>query len=365
MNAFGKSLNRIVQGREESAEEIENVANKKARGLQDKIVHEHEMQGGSTKDFSKLRRILVIRGYVGYSFDPATGDWERLSDARRDRSYFETVLLGNHIYAIGSMNVTDAGTVERFVLSENRWENVAALPAKIRSVAAAVVPTTSGDAIYVCGGIDVDSLVSTDKVYVYNALTGDAASGVGSWTSQNDTLLTPRYRHASVIFENNLWIMGGIVKSDDGVEYTATTELMNCTTGVWSKGPTMCARRAIDVAPIVIRGVLYVLGGNVGKEVMPRGQCVKIIGTIERYDSAKGEFVEVATFPHQRKGFSGAALPNDDNIYCFGGREDDTDLTTWDAYNVATNKWKSEQQSNDLDMPFMDSLYGRAISMIL
>ena len=38
MSDFGKALNRIVQGRDESAEEIETVAVKRARGLPDNIV---------------------------------------------------------------------------------------------------------------------------------------------------------------------------------------------------------------------------------------------------------------------------------------------------------------------------------------
>lgn len=359
MSDFGKSLNRIVQGREESVEEMENVANKKARGMQDNIVHEHMMQLGTTMDFTSLRRIVLIRGYVAYSFDPATGDWERLSDARRDRSYFETVLFDGSIYAIGSMNVTDAGTVERFVLAGNKWENVSSLPVKIRSVAAAVIPYGNSETICVCGGIDLGSMVSTDSVYLLSAASG-------AWELQSNKMLTPRYRHAAVVFEGTLWVIGGIVKGDDGDEYTATTEKMDCSTGVWSAGPTMVARRAIDVAPIVVQGVLYVLGGNVGKTVCPREEAEKVVGTIERYDSSSGQFITVSTFPHQRKGFSAAALPGDDNVYCFGGREGDEDLTTWDAYNIKTDQWLSNQSTGaDMSMPFMDSLYGRAISMTL
>jgi Kelch motif len=162
-------------------------------------------------------------------------------------------------------------------------------------------------------------------------------------------------------------VMGGIVSVDDGEEYTSSTEIMDCHTGVWTAGPVMCARRAIDVAPIVVGGILYVVGGDVGKEVLPRiGD--KLLGTIERYDPASKSFVVISTFPHQRKGFSSAALPGDDNIYCFGGREGDEDLTSWDAYNVSTNVWQSTLEPNtkygELKMPFMDSLYGRAISLV-
>ena len=362
MSDFGKALNRIVQGRDESAEEIETVAVKRARGLPDNIVDGDSTLEGNVATF---RKILLIRGYVAYTFEPEMGTWERISDARRDRSYFETVLLDGFIYAIGSMNVTAAGTVERFVLSKNTWEVCSPLPAKIRSVAAAVVSSQNGNAIYVCGGINLVSMMSCDSVYVFNPLGVNENSEIGGWEIQAMKMLTPRYRHAAILFEGFLWAMGGIVRGDDGEEYTATTEIMNCATGIWSAGPTMCARRAIDVAPVVIRGVLYVLGGNVGKDVEARSEAESITGTIERYNSATGEFSTVSSFPHQRKGFSAAALPGDDNVYCFGGRQGDLDLTTWDAYNVVTAQWRSSQPTSDMNMPFMDSLYGRAISMTL
>ena len=368
MPGFGNALNRIVRGREESAEEVENAEIKRARSTsQDEIVHDDKTQNVATKDFTELRRILVIRGFVVYSFDPQTGEWERCSDARRDRAYFETVLLNGFVYAVGSMNVTDAGTVEKFVISENKWENVVSLPTKIRSLAAAAIETKDGrTSICVCGGIDLDSMVSSAEVYLSEPSTEDAGELVGAWKVQQHKMLTPRYRHASVVFEGSLWVMGGIVNGDDGQEYTSTTEIMNCATGEWSTGPTMVARRAIDVAPVIVGGILYIVGGDVGKEV-GSGSCW-IIGTIEVYDPASKQFKHVSTFPRQRKGFSSAAVPGDKNIYCFGGREGNQDLTTWDAFNVATGQWHSLGEPNavfgDMKMPFMDSLYGRAISLL-
>ena len=369
MPGFGKALNRIVQGREESVEERETVAAKRARGIsQDEIVHDDKMQTATTTDFTKLRRILVIRGFVVYSFDPATGDWERCSDARRDRAYFETVLLNGFVYAIGSMNVTDAGTVERFVVAENKWENVASLPAKIRSLAAAVITTSDGsNVICVCGGIDLDSMTSCGDVYFSQPSSDNSEEAVGQWQLQPKKMLTPRYRHATIVFEGSLWVMGGIVSVDGVEEYTSSTELMDCHTGVWTAGPAMTSGRAIDVAPIVVAGVLYVVGGDVGKEVTPRiGD--KLLGTIEQYDPVSKTFSVIADFPHQRKGFSSAALPGDDNIYCFGGRECDTDLTSWDSFNVSSRSWLSlsepDKKFGELKMPFMDSLYGRAISLV-
>ena len=370
MPGFGNSLNRIVRGREESAEERANAEIKRSRSTsQDEIVHDENTQNIATKDFTELRRILVIRGFVVYSFDPQTGEWERCSDARRDRAYFETVLLNGFVYAVGSMNVTDAGTVEKFVISENKWENVVSLPAKIRSLAATAIETGDGSSsICVCGGIDLDSMVSSAEVYLSEPSKVHTGEHVGAWKIHQHKMLTPRYRHAAVVFEGSLWVMGGIVNGDDGEEYTSTTEIMNCATGEWTAGPTMAARRAIDVAPVIVGGILYIVGGDVGKEVVPRQQAECIVGTIEVYDPVSMKFKHVSTFPKQRKGFSSAAVPGDDNIYCFGGREGNQDLTTWDAYNVSTGQWMSQGEPNavygDMKMPFMDSLYGRAISLL-
>jgi hypothetical protein len=37
-----------------------------------------------------------------------------------------------------------------------------------------------------------------------------------------------RYRHSAVLFENSLWVLGGIVDVKGKEEYTMSTECMNC-----------------------------------------------------------------------------------------------------------------------------------------
>jgi hypothetical protein len=54
---------------------------------------------------------------------------------------------------------------------------------------------------------------------------------------------------------------------------------------------------------------MYIVGGDIGKEVVPREKAEKIIGSIEKYDSKTKTFKSVSSFPCQRKGFSAALIP--------------------------------------------------------
>ena len=167
------------------------------------------------------KKILIIRGFVAYAFDPANGEWTRLADSRRDRSYFEAVRLGTYVYAIGTYNITASGTVERLSLVDNRWEICEPMPVKLRSVSAVVVE----DSIYVTGGICPSSMEASDAVYIYqpnqSSLDVGAASAnasasasagvdaspdtdavVGRWTTATDKhMMIPRYRHGSVVYQ--------------------------------------------------------------------------------------------------------------------------------------------------------------------
>jgi Kelch motif len=373
MSGFAQALNKIVTGREETPEEIEaNAAKKARRDSEDDAAGSTSHLTVPKKDYSNSKKFLIIRGFVAHYFDPQTGEWERCTDARRDRSYFETVLHNDSVYAISTYNLLAAGTVERFVLSKNQWEIVAPLPKKIRSVAAAVVPVKGSKSgqIYVTGGIDLATMAATDEVYVLDAsATTDVKDEKlpGRWDLLGNRMRSPRYRHAAVVFDNKLWVIGGIVKHDGVDQYTSTTEYMDIATGEWTKGPTMCGKRAIDVSPLVVNGVLYVVGGDMKGYVHQDNACDRQSserGTIERYDPATHAWHIVTSFPHERRGFSAAALPNDTKIYTFGGRNGDEDLTTFDAFDVVSGKWDSKEGKliGGGSMP-TDCLWGRAIAL--
>lgn len=219
MSSFAQELNKIVSNDATSATAAAAAAAaaaapaaKRQRSFSDKdgtaaramTIDEYNAKLQRDNQLVGSKKILVIRGFVAYSFDPVSGDWVRLSDSRRDRSYFEAVLLHDHVFAIGTYNVTAAGTVERFSLGDNRWDTCAPLPAKLRSVAASAV----GDRIYVTGGIDVTTMTPSSSVHVFdsNAAAGAVGGEVGAWVEADKSMIIPRYRHASVVYQNKLWV---------------------------------------------------------------------------------------------------------------------------------------------------------------
>lgn len=359
--SFAQELNRIVGAKTSSSDNNEDDNNKRVRtdnrenemNLED---YEAKILADSSRELVNTNKILVLRGFVCYLFDTVSGEWQRMPDSRRDRSYFEAVLFDDCVYAIGTYNITAAGTVERFVLSRNKWENVNPLPKRIRSVAAEVV----NDSIYVTGGYDHDSKEATNSVY-------KLGRGETDWQLAPNNLLVPRYRHSAIVWNNKLWLIGGIIKNSYGVEeYTSTTEIMDIETSTWSVGPSLCARRAIDVSPMVLHGVLYIVGGDMKGVVHHSNACDKEsadLGTIERFDAETNRFVLVKSFKLNRRGFSSCGL--DGKIFVFGGRSGDQDLRHYDVFDITTTKWESDDVGkllNNGDMP-MDSLWGRAINL--
>jgi len=373
MSSFAQELNKIVSNDTASSSAAAAAAAPAAKRPRSSSEKDGMARAMSIDEYNaKLQRdsqlvgskkIVVIRGFVAYSFDPMSGDWVRLSDSRRDRSYFEAVLLRDHVYAIGTYNMTAAGTVERLSLSDNRWETCAPLPAKLRSVAASAV----GDKIFVTGGMDVTTMTPSAAVHVFDpsvsAGGADGGGDVGAWVAAPQSMIIPRYRHASVVFQNKLWAVGGIIKNSYAMEeYTSTTECLDLAKNEWAPGPSLVARRAIDVSPLVVNNTLYIVGGDMKGVVHHSNACDKQSadwGTIERFDPEVQQFVTVTRFRVQRRGFSAAA--QGDKIYIFGGRDGDVDLTSWDVFDVVVGKWRATDVQGGT-MP-MDSLWGRAVAL--
>ena len=213
--SFAAALNRIAStGPAEESPKGNNVKRPRLDRDNSMSIQEYTDKLQSGISLVNSKKILVIRGFVAYAFDPASGEWTRLADSRRDRSYFEAVRLGNHVYAIGTYNITASGTVERLSLVDNRWETCQPLPVKLRSVSAVVID----DSIYVTGGICPTTMEASNAVHIYQPTPSDtsasasaSASGssgtdadavIGRWTTATDkSMLIPRYRHGSVVYQ--------------------------------------------------------------------------------------------------------------------------------------------------------------------
>ena len=86
----------------------------------------------------------------------------------------------------------------------------------------------------------------------------------------------------------------------------------------------------------VVGNSLYVVGGDVH-------QTERTVGTIERYNEEINEWEMITTFPKRRESCAICAI--DELIYIFGGCVGCRNYNDWDAYNVITNRWLSENDN--------------------
>mmetsp|Transcript_13270 Transcript_13270/g.18191 ORF Transcript_13270/g.18191 Transcript_13270/m.18191 type:complete len:377 (+) Transcript_13270:37-1167(+) len=367
MSVFGEKLNKAFL----SAEEYAALS-----GSSTNVVEQSEgemMEIGDTAQQLPSEGILIMRGFVVYFFSPLYPfHWTRLPDCRRDRSYFETVYIPSRreIVAISTFNLLASGTVEKFSFDETKWNTISPLPKKYRSVGSCISDSPS-DVVYVTGGIDVSTQEVSNTVFcLRNANNSDDSD---AWLVCG-RLLTPRYRHASAFFGGYVWSVGGILRQTAvlpfGVseEYSTSVELWDPATGTSILGSPLRQCRAIDCVLLVLRGTLFVVGGDVGKavETMEGDKESLAVYTIDRFDPSSNAWVAVTQFPSQRRGFTAAAFG--DSIYVFGGRSGNCDLSSWDAYHVVNNTWLSASDSLELQkqlhMP-IDCLYGSAVTFNL
>jgi hypothetical protein len=125
-----------------------------------------------------------------------------------DRAYFEAVYIDRKVYAISTFSRIAAGTVECFDIDANKWSIFPSLPYKLRSLAA----TAIGSTIFVIGGIDIDSLERSNRIYFMNV----ADEGNQNWAIMPSKLIIPRYRHSAVTApDGRIWIAGGIILQVD------------------------------------------------------------------------------------------------------------------------------------------------------
>ena len=235
-----------------------------------------------------MTKIFVLRGFIFFSFDVKQHTWQRLPDCLRDRGHFQAVVLNNEMYAIGTRSVIAAGSVEKFNPETNQWSCLPSMPRKLRSVAAAVFQ----GAIYITGGLDVITETALESFYKLDA-------SFGTWVHEATRLPEARCRHASVEFNNKLWIGGGSVLVNGAL--VSTNSVCSYEEGKgWRKEAAMnCKREFLDL--LVVQQRLYAVGGDVDEEGNHKLRTIEILTE----DESKWE--HVARFPNTRVGFSATA----------------------------------------------------------
>lgn len=281
-------------------------------------------------------KIIVVRGFITYQFNPMNYKWTRMSDLRRDRSYFSMLWLDGWIYALGTYSMIASGTAERFNPISNNWSSILPLPQKIRCFGACVFNKT----IYVIGGQDVYSNDLSDLIFY---LTEEG------WKISSFRLPRARFGHSVCVYDNKLWIVGGSYNSLDS---QSTTDVMTWDpiTLESSNYPNLLKPRMF-LKLSIINNTLYAIGGDINASTNIPSSSVEL-SSIEIFNTLTNEWESVTTFPSARLGYSSCSCNN--NVYVFGGNTS-SNSTTWDCFDTTTNTWLSNSSSLSLDMPTIPS----------
>ena len=226
------------------------------------------------------------------------------------------------------------GSLEIYNPVLTAWSKSASgLPMIIKSAAAA----SCQNHLYVLGGDHFckPQWKKSDRIFY---LSNDTAGNEQHyhWEKVGVSLLRGRMFHAAADYEGKIWIAGGLLEKRTGDIFndlcTRSVEIFDPLSGTVVQGPEMLQTR-FQSTLAVIGGSLWVIGGDVH-------QTERTVGTVERFNGDLGCWEFVTVFPKRREGCAICAI--DGIIYVFGGYVGCHSFNDWDAYDVTTGRWLSE-----------------------
>lgn len=156
----------------------------------------------------------------------------------------------------------------------------------------------------------------------------------GTWTTKSP-MPTPRGDHAIGVVNGIMYVVGGGVGRDP---YFAIVEAYDPRTNRWiRKAPMPTPRSSLAVG--VVDGILYAVGG------ISRHMGGRILDTVEAYDPKTNTWTRKAPMTTPRWGLSIGVV--DGILYAIGGSggiggEISQPLTTVEAYDPSTNTWTTK-----------------------
>ena len=283
--------------------------------------------------------------------------WVQRSPMTQCRGTFKTEACsfqGKLVTVCGDGNGS-AGTLEAYCPLADKWTPLPDLPQPLSFVASA----SSTTALYVTGGMDKrDGSASANVSFL---------TGGGTQWQEGPPLPSARFGHASCVFRDELWVVGGHV--DDCA--TASVSVLDvapqqsrrgcCSWGLGPAGPMH--RRRVWARLLVAGDCLWAVGGDVddrGAQLLPTAECL-------RRDSRDGVWrwgqpVELA---QHRRVFSAVALQG--RVLVLGGRGETYEtLTDCEALlcggeESESARWETER---DLELSHRESFIGGGASVV-
>lgn len=279
---------------------------------------------------------LILLGGRGMkpveSYDPKTGEWEKLRESPLEMHHFQAVTVENEVWVLGAFtgkypHEKPIPNIHIFNPARNEWRVGPEIPEDRRRGAAGVF-VYKGKVYIVCGIQDghwdghvawmdvydpktnqwqklpdaphvrdhVQAVVVNDKVYVAGGRRSTARIGqvlnltekavdvfdfkTGKWTTlpQGNDLPTARAGNASVVLGKKVLVIGG--ESGEQVPAHSEVEAFNTTTMKWETLPSLRQGRH-GTGAVNVNGKIYIVAGSGNRGGGPE------LNSIEVFDAKK------------------------------------------------------------------------------
>jgi uncharacterized repeat protein (TIGR01451 family) len=232
-------------------------------------------------------------GTAHQRFDPCLQGWESRAPLPEPRVFAASAAIGDRLFVAGGMNFIDSIDIPNDTLfiydtATDSWSQGAPMPRSLYWTTGAAV---SGK-LYVFGGYD--GLESSGNFFSYDPATNQ-------WEDRGAMPPGPAYMMASAVYNDEIYLVGGLPYSYAFVRYTPATNTWTWLSSPWRVRYGVSLVAASD-------GFLYLAGGSGGSSL------------VERYNLATNEWSDVNnTLEEYRLWGGGVYLEG--TIYLVGGAE--------------------------------------------
>ncbi|AJS61525.1 hypothetical protein UB51_12925 [Paenibacillus sp. IHBB 10380] len=141
---------------------------------------------------------------------------------------------------------------------------------------------------------------------------------------------TSRAGVSAVVYEENIYVLGGYYDNNGSTHRTNKVEVYNTQTDTWKTVSNMITARSWAKS-VILDNMIYVIGGA--------NENATIVPIVERYDISNDTWTKKKNFPATLNAMSAESV--NEKIYAFGG------ATTWSSgmsgsiyeYNVNEDSW--------------------------
>lgn len=189
--------------------------------------------------------------------------WNRVAPMREPRCAHAFISFKTHLYAIGGKTFFPIGppldSVERYNIEDDQWESMSQMPIDLYHHRACV----HGNNIFVFGGISKSDLCQEYEVREGYA-EGEMITNIcmsftpdhDTWCILSSSMRVPRCEMGAALLDGSLYIIGG----SDGQSLLNSVEVYNFSTSRWSQGTSFPDNRKC-VAAGTLNGNIYMCGG--------------------------------------------------------------------------------------------------------